>query len=97
LGGILIFAYLLAAIIGVTGLTLGLDALIGFDAWYFYLGPIFIGLLILWFIPRPLDVILLAPLAIYGGVHKLGLTWTMSTIIVAIPVILVLLLSLGRK
>lgn len=97
LGALLILTYVLAAIIGVTGTAYGLDNLLGFKAWYFWLGAVIAGLLVLWFVPRPMDVTLLAPLAIYGGKQELGLTWTMSVILVSIPVILVILMSLGRK
>lgn len=97
LGIVLILAYLLAATIGVAGTAYGLDALIGFKAWYFWLGAVIAALLVLWFIPRPIDVMLLAPLAVYGGVHQFGLTWTMSVILTSIPVLLVVLMSLGKK
>ena len=97
LGGLLICFYLLAAIMGIGGSILAIEALTGLQAWYYYLGGAVIGLLVLWFIPRPVDILLLSPLAVYGGVHKLGLTWTMAAIIMAVPVILVVLMSLGRK
>lgn len=97
LGGVLFIAYLVAAILGVGGSAHGLDTIMDFTAWYFWLLSVLAGLLILWFIPRPVDVMLLSPLAIYGGVHQWGLTWTMATIIVGLPVIIVLLLSLGHK
>jgi len=97
LGLVLVIAYLLAAILGVGGSALGLDHLVNFGAWYFWVGVILIGLLILRFIPRPFDVALLAPLAVYGGVHQLSLTWTMAGIIVGLPLLLVILMSLGKK
>lgn len=97
LGGLLIFAYVLAAIMGVSGSALGLGTLIGFDAWYFYAGAVLAGLLLLYFVPRPFDLLLLSPLAMYGGVKQLGLTWTMAAIIMAIPVILVVMMSVGKK
>lgn len=97
LGGVLIFTYLLAAVMGVGGSVMGLDTMIGFNAWYYFAGAIVAGLLILYFVPRPFDLILLSPLAVYGGVKQLGLTWTMAVIVMAVPVILVVLMSLGKK
>lgn len=97
LGIILILSYVLAAANGVAGTAYGLDALLDFKAWYYWLGAVIAALLVLWFVPRPVDVILLAPLAVYGGVHQFGLTWTMAGILTSMPVILVVLLSLGRK
>jgi len=82
---------------GVGGSLLGLKTLIGFDAWYYYLGIVMAGLLLLWFVPRPVDLLLLSPLAVYGGVHQLGLTWTMAVIIMAVPVLLVVMMSVGKK
>lgn len=97
MGAVLIFAYIVAAVICLGGTVLALDAFFGLPAWYYGAGVIAAGLAWLYFIPRPIDVLLLAPLAAYGGVHKLGLTWTMAMIIVAVPVLIVVLMSLGRK
>lgn len=97
LGFLLFASYLLAAVLGVGGSAYGLDVAMDFQAWYYWLGSVFAGLLILWFVPRPVDVILLAPLAVYAGVHAFDLTWTMAVIIVGLPVIIVLLMSLGKK
>ncbi len=97
LGGLLILAYMLAAIMGIGGSVLGLDTLVGFTAWYVYAGAIIAGLVLLYFVPRPFDLILLSPLAVYGGVTQLGLTWTMAVIIMAIPVLIVVLMSIGKK
>ena len=97
LGGLVVLAYLASAIIGLVGSAYGLDDLISFSAWYLWTGVIFTGLLILWFIPRPVDVMLLSPLAVYAGANSLGLTYTVSGIIVAVPLLITILLSLGRK
>ena len=97
LGVILFLTYMSAAIIGVTGSAFGLDDLVQFKAWYYWLGIVVAGLLVLWFIPRPVDVLVLAPLAFYAGHHSFGLTYTMSGIIVGLPVLLTVLFSLGKK
>ncbi len=96
LGFVLFGAYLLAAVLGVTGTAYGLDALMDFQAWYFWLGAVIAGLLVLWFVPRPIDVILLTPLAVYGGAQNFGLTYTMAGIIMGLPVLIVFLMSLGK-
>jgi len=97
LGGFLMLAYVLAAGLGIVGSAYGLDALIDFQAWYYGVGAAALGLAILWFVPRPLDVVWLAPLAVYGAFHGWGLTWTMAGIVIGTPVALVLLLSMGRR
>jgi len=97
LGVVLIAVYLLAAGLGVTGSAYGLDVLMDFQAWYYWAGAVLAGLLLLYFIPRPLDVVLLAPLAVYGAGSSWGLTWTMAGIIIGVPVIMVILMSLGKK
>lgn len=97
LGAILIIAYLIAATMGLAGTVMTLDYIFEFPAWYYGIGVVLAGLIWLYFIPRPIDVLLLAPLAVYGGVHKIGLTWTVAMIVVAIPVLIVVLMSLGRK
>lgn len=97
LGAVLIIAYMIAAIMCIGGAGLALDSVFNFSAWYYGLGIIVAGLIWLYFIPRPIDVLLLAPLAAYGGVHQLDMTWTMAVIIMAAPVLIVVILSLGRK
>lgn len=97
LGPVLILTYVLSAGLGISGSAYGLDVLLDFKAWYYWLGAVAAGLLILWFVPRPLDVVWLSPLAIYGAVHGWGLTWTMAGIIIGVPLTLVLLMSMGRK
>ena len=97
LGLLLLIIYLIAATLGVVGSAYGLDVLVDFQAWYYWAGAVIAGLLLLYFIPRPIDVMLLAPLAFYGGAKSWGLTWTMSGIIIGLPVFLVILMSLGKK
>jgi len=97
LGNILLFAYVLAAIIGVVGSGYGLQDLTQIEGWKLWAGVIPIGLLILWFVPRPLDVILLAPLAFWGLAKIWGLTYLMSGLAVGVPVLIVVFMSLGKK
>lgn len=97
LGAVLIITYIIAAVMCVGGAALALDTIFGFPAWYYWVGTIVTGLVWLYFIPRPIDVLLLAPAAVYGGFHQLGLTWTMAMIIMAVPVLIVVVMSLGRK
>ncbi len=101
LGLILVLAYVLAAIIGVVGGGFGVQALITFpesvQPWMIWTGVIALSLLVLWFVPRGIDVLILAPLAFWGGANALGLTYLMSGLLVGIPVTIVLLLSMGRK
>ena len=70
-------AYVTAAVIGVVGTGYGVQALATFpetvQPWMIWLGTTIIGLIILWFVPRGIDVLILAPLAIYGGVQVLSL------------------------
>ncbi len=97
LGKILIFAYLLAAAIGITGSGFGLGEITTLTGWKIWAVTIPAGLLILRFVPRPLDILLLTPLA-FWGVHKTaGLDYLPAGLIVGLPAALVVLLSIGQK
>ncbi|NNE57413.1 MAG: hypothetical protein HKN36_04835 [Hellea sp.] len=97
LGGFTAICYVTAALLGIVAGGFGLGVLTGLAGWQLWAIVIPAALLILWFVPRPVDVILLAPLAIYGAAQNWGLTYTMAGIMVGIPVLLVLILSLGKK
>lgn len=97
LGKILLLVYVFAAIIGVAGSGYGVQSLSGFSGWKLWAGVVPIGLLVLWFIPRPVDVLLLAPLAFWGLTTVWEQTYLTSALIVGIPVLIVVFLSLGRK
>ncbi len=97
LGRFLLVSYLLAAGIGVIGSIFGVDAATHRTGWPIWIGTTVLGILILRVVPRPFDVILLSPFAIWGAVQGWGLTYMMAGIIVGLPVMVVCLLSIGRK
>lgn len=97
LGRVLFLAYVFAAIIGVAGSVYGIDAATQFTGWPLWIGTIVVGVLILRFVPRPFDLIILSPLAFWGAAQAWGLTYLMAGLTIGVPVAIVCLLSLGRK
>ncbi len=97
LAPILVLAYVSAAIIGIIGNIHGAQIITGIEGWMLWLGVIIPCLLILWFVPRGIDLLLLMPLAVYGGVHAMNLSYLTAGLIMGIPVLIVILLSTGRK
>jgi len=97
MGGLLVFFYLVAILVLLAGLYAG--AQFHFGQQFLFSG--FVALIVsgffLWFVPRPLDLVLLSPLAVYGWVMGWGLTWTVASLGVALPVVIVVILSLGRR
>lgn len=97
LGRFLLLFYLLAAGLGIVGSVYGVDAMTHMTGWPIWVGTVVLGLAILRLAPRPLDVILLFPLAFWGAVQGWGLNYMMAGLILGMPVIIVCLLSIGRK
>ena len=96
-GNVLLLAYVISAVIGVAGSGYGVQELSGIEGWKLWAGVVPVGVLILWFIPRPVDVLILAPLAFWGLTTVWGQTYLTAGLVVGIPVLIVVFLSLGRK
>ena len=97
LGFILFATYLFAALITVIGNAYAASVWTEFQAWYFWILPVLACLVILWLIPRPIDLFILSPTAIYGLTYGWSLTWTVAGLLVFTPVIIVGLLSMGKN
>jgi len=97
LGLVLVMAYVAAVILITLGAIEAAKHHLGRSEWYIILAVVILCIAALRFIPRPVDVLLLAPLGAYGISIGWGLPWMIAGMIVAIPVLIIVLLSFGKK
>ena len=97
LGGATVILFLISAVMMIVASMAAIHVMAGLSGWILWLGTIAVCLFILWLLPLGWDLIVLAPLAIWGAYKSWGLPWIPATILFATPAILVLILSRLQK
>ncbi len=97
LGGVLLLAYVSAVLLIILGIIFLVDHLFAMTGWPVWVGCTFVCCFWFWLVPRGVDIVLLTPFGVWGIAQGWNLPWTIASIIVAVPVLVVLLFNLGKK
>ncbi len=94
LGKLLVILYVLTALLFLSANMGGVHDLTNLSGPLLWLSVLALGGLILWKIRTGFDLILLAPLAVWGAMQGWHLTQTQSLLLIGAPTLLVISLSL---